>query len=146
MAYHLLSEIDVEGKQAFCFACDGVVSIRPNGYRDGIKKWVCAQVRGVGIRTNEPGTTGQKIVKPSGKIPVTGFDIPCEICGRVSTARDHCYKRNAWRGALCTNCNLGLAKLEDIEWVKKAKLYLALHEARLSWLEQGRDLEREQLA
>lgn len=56
----------------------------------------------------------------------------CAICGstdpkdrRKKFHIDHCHKTGKVRGALCSNCNLGLGSLQDNpELLRKAALYL----------------------
>lgn len=52
----------------------------------------------------------------------------CECCGRTETkalALDHCHTTGAFRGWLCSRCNLAIGKLGDTaEGVKMALEYL----------------------
>ena len=50
----------------------------------------------------------------------------CECCGKESKlGLDHCHETKQFRGWLCTNCNVGMGKLQDsVEGVKKALAYL----------------------
>jgi len=55
----------------------------------------------------------------------------CAICGGneprkgARLALDHCHKTGIFRGALCSNCNMGLGKFFDrIDLLEKAAEYL----------------------
>lgn len=52
----------------------------------------------------------------------------CECCGRAdrkALALDHCHATGAFRGWLCSRCNLGIGNLGDtIECVERALAYL----------------------
>ena len=52
----------------------------------------------------------------------------CECCGRPdrkALSLDHCHVTGAFRGWLCTKCNLGIGKLGDtIEALSRALAYL----------------------
>lgn len=52
----------------------------------------------------------------------------CECCGkpdRKALSLDHCHETNAFRGWLCSNCNLGIGKLGDtVEALQRALDYL----------------------
>jgi hypothetical protein len=53
----------------------------------------------------------------------------CGICDTelVSLRIDHDHKTGAVRELLCHRCNIGLASLEDHDWVRRAMLYLNRH-------------------
>jgi hypothetical protein len=61
---------------------------------------------------------------------------PCACCGRISRLNlDHCHASGAFRNYICTDCNLGIAKLGDCpEGVGKALIYLLNVESRASRL------------
>jgi hypothetical protein len=58
----------------------------------------------------------------------------CEICRREGpTELDHCHTTGAFRGWVCTLCNLGLGKLgDDVAGVRRAIAYLLRSSARVS--------------
>lgn len=64
--------------------------------------------------------------------PTRPMPDACECCGKKETAKgrvnlnlDHCHVTGAFRGWLCSKCNLGIGKLGDsIEAVSKALSYL----------------------
>jgi hypothetical protein len=60
--------------------------------------------------------------------PTRAEPSACECCGKSdkrSLALDHCHETGAFRGWLCSGCNLGLGKLGDtIESVQRALDYL----------------------
>lgn len=60
----------------------------------------------------------------------------CECCGRITQQLnlDHCHDSENHRGWICSECNIGIAKLGDnYEGVKKALDYLRKYERHISW-------------
>ena len=49
----------------------------------------------------------------------------CAICEKTPTVVDHDHKTGLVRGLLCYSCNLKLSGIDDSEWLKKARSYLA---------------------
>lgn len=50
----------------------------------------------------------------------------CALCTKVPIHVDHCHKTLRVRGILCGSCNFKLVGLEDLEWRKRAEVYLAI--------------------
>jgi hypothetical protein len=49
----------------------------------------------------------------------------CPLCDRKKRLyTDHNHKTSVVRGLICQRCNLGVAAVEDTEWLKKAMEYL----------------------
>ncbi len=94
------------------------------------KKYREAYTRRVGSEHRRRRDWGRRGM-PSPTRPRPPF---CEICGRPPEGRggnaqvlhlDHCHETGAFRGWLCTKCNLALGALGDnIEGLRKALAYL----------------------
>jgi len=59
------------------------------------------------------------LTKQNNKCPI----CDCEF-GKIKPCVDHNHQTGKIRGLLCRECNLSLQVIEDIEFVKKAELYL----------------------
>lgn len=49
----------------------------------------------------------------------------CAICDRIRPLKvDHCHATGRVRGLLCNGCNVGLGRVENLEWFGRASQYL----------------------
>jgi hypothetical protein len=131
------------GRNSQCKTCRN--EQRRAAYAENPEKY---KGRQIGYSKTEKGKRIQRICDLRKTYGITQNDFErmenaqngvCAICGKPETtihalsgmvqrlSIDHSHKTGKIRGLLCSRCNTKLGLLEDIEFVTRAKLYLATH-------------------
>jgi hypothetical protein len=128
MAWHRISDVDVESRQGTCSVC-GPVDVY-SGHTNGKQYWSCGPLNRKRTK-NRYAVSGSREVDQNYRllraygITLDDFDRMlaeqgggCARCGKpasdlkVRLSVDHCHKTGVVRKILCVRCNTYLGKLE----------------------------------
>lgn len=112
-----------KNKEAILIRQKAYQKARPESLRQIQKRWRDRNRESERIRAQAKNWRVQGCPEPTRPQP-----DHCECCGRrdrKALALDHCHATGAFRGWLCSRCNLAIGKLGDtVEAVQKALDYL----------------------